>query len=239
MFFVSRKIVYPFFLIVFSLVIFGIVFVSFLNSSIVVNNPSVSVAGSNIILKMQIENTSNHVVKGVNVLVRNGVIERGFFLKGSSVDSVLNPREKFDFVASIPIEDVLSYSVEVRALFNKTVFLDFKLEESTIDPVKAEVYLPKKLVYGKEYTYPVKLCNTSDNDLAEVYWIPSASVGDFKEVFYEQIVPVKKASCETLYSTLTPNRVGNLGLSFLMKIGSIEKSELVIIEVVKEEDDLD
>ncbi|MDD3086131.1 MAG: hypothetical protein PHD80_03465 [Candidatus ainarchaeum sp.] len=238
MFFVSRKLIYPFFLIMFSLVIFGLVFISFLNNSIIVNDPSVSVSGSNLVLKMQIENTSNHAIRGVNVLVRNGIIERGFFLKGSDKNSVLNPGEKFDFVAAIPLEEVLSYSIEVRALFNKTIFLDFELDESTIDPIKAEVYLPKKLVYGREYTYPVKLCNESNNDLDEVYWIPSSSAGDFKEVFYEQIVSIKKGSCETLYSTLTPNKVGNLSLFFLMRIGSIEKRELVVIEVIKNEEDL-
>ncbi|MFA6320002.1 MAG: hypothetical protein WCX66_03700, partial [archaeon] len=113
MFFVSRKLVYPFFLIMFSLVIFGLVFISFLNNSIIVNDPSVSVSGSNLVLKMQIENTSNHAIRGVNVLVRNGIIERGFFLKGSDKNSVLNPGEKFDFVAAIPLEEVLSYSIEV------------------------------------------------------------------------------------------------------------------------------
>jgi hypothetical protein len=37
---------------------------------------------------------------------------------------------------------------------------------------------------------------------------------------------------------LTPNKVGNLSLFFLMRIGSIEKRELVVIEVIKDEEDL-
>lgn len=233
MFFVSRKIVYPFFLIIFSLVVFGIVFISFLNNSIVVNNPSVSVSGSNVILKMQLENVSNHSIRGVNVLVKNEVIERTFFLKLSESKSILNPNEKFDFVAEIPLEESLKYFVEVRSLFNKTVFLDFELEESTVDPVKAEVSIPPlPLIYGKSYTYPVKLCNISNNDLSDIYWVPIASAGEFKETFYEQVISIKKSTCETLYSTLTPNKTGNLDLSFLMKIGSIEKRSLVVIDVV-------
>lgn len=232
MVFVSRKIVYPFFLVVFSLFIFGIIYISVLSSSLAVNDPSVSVVADKIVLKMQIENKSSHEIKGISVLVKNGISDTVFFLKGSEAGSMLGPNEKYDFVASIPLGEALNYSVEIKSLLNKSLFLNFNLEQSTIDPVKAEVALPKELVVGQEYTYPVKLCNKSDNDLSEVYWIPAAKEGDFKEVFYEQVISLKKASCETLYSTLTPNKTGDLGLSFLMKVGSIEKRTAIMITVV-------
>ena len=232
MVFVSRKIVYPFFLVIFSLFLFGIIYISILSSSLLVNDPSVSIVGDKIVLKMQIENKSNHEISGINVLVKNGVIERGFFLKGAIESSSLIAGEKYDFVAAIPLGEGLNYSIEIKSLFNKSVFLNFELEQSTIDPVKAEVALPSKLIVSQEYTYPVKLCNQSNNDLSEVTWVPNAQPGDFKETFYEQVISIKKSSCETLYSTLTPNKVGNLGLSFLMRIGSIEKRTSVVIEVL-------
>jgi len=232
MVFVSRKIVYPFFLMIFSLFVFGLIYIMFLSNSIFVNDPVVSIVGDKIVLKMQIENKSNHEISGVRVLIKNGILERGFFLKGSLEDSILLPNETYDFVASIPLGEGLKYSVELSSLFNKPVFLNFELDQSTIDPIKAEVALPSKLIVGQEYTYPVKLCNQSNNDLSEIYWVPNAQPGDFKETFYEQVVELKKSSCETLYSTLTPNRTGNIGLSFLLRIGTIEKRTSVIIEVI-------
>ena len=234
MVFVSRKVVYPFFLIIFSLLVFGLVFIAFLSNSLLVNDSSVSIVGDKIVLKMQIENNSNHEITGINVLVKNGIIDRGFFLKDSQVNSTLKPNEKYDFVAAIPLGEGLNYSVEIKSLFNKSVFLNFELDQATIDPIKAEVKLPSKLIVGQEYTYPVKLCNQSNNDLSEIYWAPNAQAGDFKETFYEQVLDIKKSSCETLYSTLTPNRTGNVGLSFLLRIGSIEKRTSVVIEVVEE-----
>jgi hypothetical protein len=232
MVFVSRKIVYPFFLIIFSLVIFGIVFIAFLSNTLVVNNSSVSIVGDKIVLKMQIENTSNHEIGGINILVKSGIIDRGFFLKDSQGASTLKPNEKYDFVAAIPLGEGLNYSVEIKSLLNKSVFLNFELDQATIDPIKAEVKLPSKLIVGEEYTYSIKLCNQSNNDLGEIYWVPNAQPGEFKETFYEQVIDIKKSSCETLYSTLTPNRTGNIGLSFLLRIGTIEKRSSVVIEVV-------
>ena len=232
MVFVSRKIVYPFFLMIFSLFVFGLIYIMFLSNSIFVNDPVVSIVGDKIVLKMQIENKSNHEISGVRVLIKNGILERGFFLKGSLEDSILLPNETYDFVASIPLGEGLKYSVELSSLFNKPVFLNFELDQSTIDPIKAEVALPSKLIVGQEYTYPVKLCNQSNNDLSEIYWVPNAQPGDFKETFYEQVVELKKSSCETLYSTLTPNRTGKLGLSFLLRIGLIEKRTAIVIDVV-------
>lgn len=223
---------YPFFLIIFSLFIFGIVYIAFLSSSIVVNDPLVSVVGDKIVLKMQIENKSNHEISGITVLVNNGVIERGFSLKGSYANSYLKPGEKYDFVAAIPLDEFLEYSVEIESLFNKSVFLNFELDETTINPINAEVSLPPKLIVGQEYTYPVKLCNQSDNDLGGIYWVPSAKEGDFKENFNPYELDIEKSSCETLYSTLTPNKVGKVGLSFLLRIGSIEKRSSVEINVV-------
>lgn len=233
MVFVSRKIVYPFFLIIFSLFIFGIVYIAFLSSTIVVNDPLVSVVGDKIVLKMQIENRSNHEITGVSVLVKNGFIDNGFFLKGSMKNSTLSPGEKYDFVAAIPLEEALNYSVEIKSLFNKSVFLNFELDQTTINSINAEVSLPpNKLIVGQEYTYPVKLCNQSNNDLGGIYWVPSAKEGDFRESFDPYELDIKKSSCETLYSTLTPNKAGKLGLSFLLRIGSIEKRSAVEIEVV-------
>ncbi len=232
MVFVSRKIVYPFFLIIFSLFTFGIVYVSFLSTALVVNDPAVSIVGDKIVFKMQIENNSNHEVIGINVVVKNGVLERAFSIKGSEKDSSLMPKEKYDFVASIPLDEGLKYSVEMKSLFNRSVFLNFELDSSTTDPIKAEVSLPSKLIVNQEYTYPVKLCNQSNNDLSEIYWVPTAAPGDFKETFYPHVVEINKSSCETLYSTLTPNKVGDIGLSFLLRIGSIEKRTSVVIKVV-------
>jgi hypothetical protein len=232
MFFVSRKIVYPFFLVIVSLVVFAIVYVAFLSNSIFVNDPLVSVSGDKVVLKMQIENRSNHEITGVNIFVKNGVLDRGFFLKGSLQNSVLAPHEKYDFVAAFPLDEALKYSVEIKSIFNKPVLLNFELDQTTINPIVAQVFLPSKLVFAQEYTYPVKLCNQSNNDLTDIYWIPNAQIGDFKETFYEQTISIKKSSCETLYSTLTPNKLGKVGLSFLLKIGSIEKRSAVQIDIV-------
>lgn len=230
-----KQVVFSFFVVLFSLVFFGMLFLIFFSQALDVVDPSVSIIGSDVVVKMTIKNTSMHSVSGIKVEISNASGSKTFYLKGGvgEESSSLLPGEKYEFVASTPISENLSYSVNVLAPFNRAIPLNFKLQESTIDPVRAEVSLASKLFVNEEYTYSVKLCNVSGSDLSEVIWLESASKGLFKESFFERTIPLKDSECKTIFSTLTPIQLGEANIGFSLKIGSIEKKISKVLQVVE------
>jgi len=234
MVYAPRKIVYPLFVIIFSLVFFSMLFLAFFNQSIDVLDPSVSVSGTDVVIKLTLVNNSMHAIDGVRVVVSSESEEKAFFLRGSndSQKSSLAAGEKFDFVATFPVTQTLKYKVVISAPFNKPVPIDFTLEQSTIDPVRAEVSLPAKLYVNEKLEYPVKLCNISGTDLPEVIWVENAEGGDFKETFFERSVSLKVSECKTIFSIITPQKTGNINLGFSLKVGALEKKILTVLNVV-------
>ncbi|MFA5931475.1 MAG: hypothetical protein WC821_04150 [archaeon] len=230
-----KQVVYSFFVVLFSLVFFGMLFLVFFSQALDVVDPSVSIIGSDIVLKMTIKNISTHAVDGVKVEVINGEEAKSFYLKGVNDGefSSLAPGEKYDFVAAIPISESLAYSVSISAPFNRAIPLNFTLEQTTIDPVKAEVSLPSKLYLNEAYTYSVKLCNVSGSDLSEVIWLENAPAGLFKENFFERSISLKAAQCTTIFSTLTPIKLNDSSIGFILKIGTIEKKSSKALQIVE------
>lgn len=223
MVFAPRRLVYPFFVAIFAVAFFAVLFLAFLSQSIEVIQPSFSVAGENIVLKLGLSNNSSHEVRDVRVLVKSSSGERAFFIKGSPEESKLLPNEKYDFLATIPLSESLSYEVIVSALFNKNIAMKFSVDEATINPVDAEVALPSELIIGQEYTYKVNLCNVSESNLWEVLWKEYAESGFFKEEFFQRSISLEKSQCKPIYSTLTPIKEGTVRLNFYLTVGAIEK----------------
>jgi hypothetical protein len=249
----SRKIVYPIFVIIFSLTFFALLFLVFFNQGLEVSEATVSIIGSDVVLKMNLHNNSMHRINGIEVIVSNSQEKNTFFLKressvssssldfnkeyvmgNSATNSYLDANESYDFVASLPLSNSLRYEVFVSAPFNRTIPLDFTLEQSTIDPVKAEVSLLPQLFANVESTYSVKLCNISGTDLAEVIWVENAESGAFKENFFERSVSLKVSECKTIPSTLTPLKTGNITIGFTLKVGTIEKKTSKVLHIVSE-----
>jgi len=235
MVYAPRKLVYPIFIIIFSLTFFGLLFLVFFNQGLEVSEPSVSIIGSDVVLKMTLINKSMHRINGVEVVVSNTETKKTFYLRGesSAQSSSLDANQSFDFVASVPLSKSLKYEVFVSAPFNKTIPLSFTLEESTIDPVKAEVSLPSQLFVNEEYTYSVKFCNISGNDLADVIWVENAEPGSFRENFFDRSISLKVSECKSIPATLTPLKTGSVNIGFTLRIGTMEKKTSKVLQIVE------
>jgi hypothetical protein len=234
MIYVPRRIVFPFFVVAFTLVFSGILFLWFFNSCIVVSEPSVSVVGDEVELKMVVTNSSFMVVKNIVVKVKTDSGESSFNLKDSNglSKSFLSPGESVDFSQRFPLSSDTKYFFSLEAPFVRPVLLDFSLDEETTNPVTAEVYLPSKLYLNEQVRYQTKLCNVSGSDLDEVVWVEDSDSLYFKEEFFPRSVSIRKGECKPLYSNLTPIKVGEVEIRFVLRVGAIEKysSKVVAIE---------
>ncbi|MFA6269537.1 MAG: hypothetical protein WCW13_02980 [archaeon] len=234
MIYAPRKLVYPFFVVIFLIAFLSVLYLVALSQSIEVNNPSVSILGSDVVVKMNLKNKSMHAVDEIKVVVKSNSEERSFYIKGGSLQSSsLDAGESYDFVALMPLTENTKYTVNVSAPFNKPISIDFALEESTIDPVKAEVSIPSEIKLNEKIDYVVKFCNVSGTDLPEVIWLERAEEGVFKEVFFERSIALKVSECKSIHSILTPAKLGQVTIGFTMTIGSIEKKSSKILNVVE------
>ena len=238
MVFVSRTIAYPFFVVVILLSFFALLYIAFFNQAITVDNAnsSVSISGDQIVVKIPMQNSTNHVINDVKVTIKSETGERAFYIKGSPAAAILAPGEKYEFLAAIPLGESYSYTAVVSAPFNRPINIKIDLDQGTVDPVDAQVSLPTNLVAKKEYTYSVKLCNVSQSDLAEVFWVENAETGDFKEnsppaSFFERSVSLEKDECKTIYSTLTPIKTGEVTIGFSMRVGALKKEVSKVLTV--------
>lgn len=231
-FFVSRKIVYPLFVVIILIAFFGLLFTSSFSQSLFTideNNrdkASIAIIGSNIEIQFPIKNISSHEVNGIKVLVDNGKSQTSAFIKGAEkeAESVLMPGEEYLFKASFPIGESDLYNVAVTAPFNRTIYLSFPIDATTLDPVKPTVSIPFTMSLNNKYYYSVNLCNQSDSELSEVYWVESAEPGTFKESFIDRKISLPKNQCQTLGAYLTPIKVGKVTVNFSLRVGALNKS---------------
>ena len=233
MVFVSRKIAYPFFTVVILLVFFVLLYLGFFGSSLTadISGSSVSIVGDQIVIKIPLENKSNHRINNISVTITSDKRSQVLPLKGDLNSAILLPGEKYEFLTSIPLGESYSYVAVVSAPFNRPITINIPLDPNTVDPVRAELFLQKNMVLGKEYNYSVKLCNVSSNDIGEVFWVENAASGDFKENFFERAVSLNKDECKTIYSTLTPIRTGDITMGFSLKVGALKKEVSTTIVV--------
>jgi len=234
--YVSRKIFYPLFTVLFLLGFFGLLYMVSFSQSIEIINPSYVISGNDIKLTMTLHNYSWHVVNNIKIVIRNGKEEHTYWLNdGFDLNSKLDANEFYDFVVAIPInEGDNEYFITLASPFNRPINLMLPLTDDLLNPVTPTIYLPRTLPVNKEYTYSVKLCNNSPGDLSEVIWLEIDKMDVFSDVFFERSISIKKGDCKIIYSTLTPKVTGNVQIFFSMRVGPKVKDYNGTISVFEE-----
>jgi hypothetical protein len=227
MVFVSRKIVYPIFILVFILIFFSMIFLFSFNQVLAVSNANIEFTGENIALKADINNISNSVVRNVELIVITKNNSETFKLKD------LNVGENFELIKELKLSEDLSYEIFIRAPFSRPIRLFFELDQSTIEPVKAVVQIASNMTVGQEYDVVVRLCNESNNDLLDVAWSTSSQQKFFEEAFVDRTLVngLRINECENLYSTLTPIKVGDARINFSLKVGSLIQNYSHVVRI--------
>ncbi|MFA5763217.1 MAG: hypothetical protein WC915_00205 [archaeon] len=217
MVYVSRKIIYPVFLIAFVLVFFSIIFFFLFSQGLDVRDPYVGVTGEKVVFNATIKNISNHLIKDIEIVVKNNNTEI------TRVLPFLNAGDKNFVEIEMDFSTDLKYDVYVNAAFNRTTHFAFELEEDTIKPVEAKVELESNMVVGQEYKMLVSLCNKSNNDLYDVSWVEKVEGNYFKESFFPRTLVIEKDQCKTFYPTLTPLVPGKANIEFVLRVGGLEQ----------------
>ena len=220
--YVPRKIVYPIFTFAVILILLAVILFSFgVFQSLEVIDPQVSVIGDKVSISLTVKNVSNHVVHSPTVTIKTDTLE----VSENLPDLVSG--EEFLFVKNIDFSESLLYNIYVSAPYTMSVHIPFEIDESTIRPVEAEVYLTSNMQVGNEYSVEVKLCNKSNDYLPEVFWITSVQGNYFKEEFFPRTFSLKGApnpECKNFYSTFTPINPGIAKVTFTLKVGSLEQT---------------
>jgi hypothetical protein len=228
MLYVPRKILYPLFVLLFIVIFFSIISLMSFSQSLNVRDTSVEVVGDKVIFKATIENVSNHIVEGVTIV---------FSTKEKEVSekvSVINPNESLEVAYELPFSEDLKYDVYISSPFNRPINLFFELDETTVKPVKAEVNLAKGMVVGNKYDMVVRLCNESQSDLFDVYWVESVQGSFFEEPFFPRTVSLRVNECKNLYSTLTPISPGVVKINFTLRVGQLEQENEYVVNISSE-----
>lgn len=163
MVYVSRKVVYPAFIVSFAIVFFVLIYFFSISQSLVVENSRVEIDGDSLVFYSEVTNISNNYVRNISLdLVHSG---------GKTTYRIndLSPNESTEVVVrNISFSDNLTYDVFIKAPFNRTINIPFILEQETVRPVTAEVFLNSSMIVGQEYDYVVTICNVSNNALIDV-----------------------------------------------------------------------
>ncbi len=225
MVYVPRKIIYPVFLVAFTIIFFSIIFFVSVSQGLDIKDTSVGVTGEKVVFTTTIKNFSNHVIKNIEIVVVNNNNEIKKILP------LLEAGDKNFVEIEMDFSNDLKYDVYVNALFNKTSHFVFELDEDTINPVEAKVELASNMVVGQEYQMLVSLCNKSSNDLYDVYWVEKVEGNYFKESFFPRSLVIEKDQCKTFYPTLTPLVPGKANIEFVLRVGGLEQkySHTIII----------
>jgi len=226
MVYISRKVVYSTFVLIFAIVFFLLIYFVVGSQALDVSNAEFDFSGDKIVLKMDIENVSNHYVRDIEIIVVMGNEESNHLIEK------LAPGELYKFEEEFEITEGLKYDVFVKAPFNITKYFPIELDATTVQPVLAEVSIASLMKVGEAYTVLVTLKNVSESDISEVAWITSAEGSFFEESFFPRTAFLKSGESKTLYSTLTPISPGTANLTFVVKVGKIEHDfeyEIIIL----------
>ncbi len=216
--FISRKIVYPVFIIVFAIIFFTLIYFISFTQVLTVENASLELVGDQVLLKADIVNNSNHSIDDAQVKVVMNNEER------VAVVQSISANDRVEFTTEIPFSENLQYEVYITSSFNRPVHLHFELDETTVRPVTAEVQLTSSMTVGNKYDMIVRLCNVSESDLFEVYWIESVEGSYFEEPFFPRTVSLGVNDCKNLNSTLTPINPGMAKMKFVLRVGKLEQN---------------
>jgi hypothetical protein len=222
---VPRKVIYPVFLIAFALVFFSIIFFVTISQGLDVRDPYVGVTGEKVVFNATIKNISNHVIKDIEIVVVNNNNEIKKILP------LLEAGDKNFVEIEMDFSTDLKYDVYVNALFNKTTYFAFELDEDKVNPVEAKVEIASNMIVGQEYQMLVSLCNKSNNNLYNVFWVEKVEGNYFKESFFPRSLVIEKDQCKTFYPTLTPLVPGRANIEFVLRVGGLEQkySHTIII----------
>jgi hypothetical protein len=225
MVYVSRNIIYIVFGLVFALSLLSIIFFVALSDGLDVRDASVTVNGENVEFNSTLKNISNHAIKNIEIIVENNNGQK------TELIDVLKAGEKKDIQIILDFSTDLTYDVYVNAAFNKSKHLLFELEGDTIRPVTAKVEIVSEMVVGKTYEMVIRLCNDSDDDLFDVYWIEKIEGDYFEESFFPRHLFIGKDQCKSFYPTLTPLVPGKANIEFVLRVGGLEQNEKRVITI--------
>jgi len=228
MIYVSRKILYPAFIIIFTIVFFVIIYYLSFSQSLEVENSRVEITGDALTFYSKINNISNNYVRGITVNLFQVDSQNAYKVKD------LAPGESVDVeIKNIAFSDDLKYDIFISAPFNRVIKLSFVLDEATVRPVTADVSLAKEMQVGEKYNYAVKICNISNTALLGVLWTTVVNNAYFEESFIPQTIDLEINQCKNLNSTLTPIRPGNVRMNFNLKVGDLEQNNVYDIIITE------
>ncbi len=226
MIYVSRKILYPAFIVAFTFIFFIIVYFFSFSQSLEVESSRVEIDGETLSFYSKINNISNNYVRGITVSLFQINSQNAYKVKD------LAPGESVDIeIKDITFSDDLKYDVFISAPFNRVIKLPFTLDESTVRPVTADVTLAKEMKIGEKYSYSVKICNISNTALLDLLWSTTVNGAYFEESFIPQTIDLAINQCKNLNSTLTPIRPGNVRMNFNLKVGKLEQNSIYDLSI--------
>ena len=228
MIFISRKVIYPIFVLVFAIAFFMLIYLVSFSSDLAVLNAEFGFSGDKIVIKMDINNISNHYVRDIEVIVVNGNEESNLII------GELAPGAQYHFEEEFGISEKLVYDVYIKAPYNITKRFTKELEATTIRPVLASIFIDSELKVGQQYNPILTFKNVSESDLSEVVWITSSEGDYFEEEFFPRKFPLKSGESKSLPTTLTPKVPGSVKLTFILKVGNIEYVEEHTVIIVSE-----
>ena len=228
MVYVSRKIIYPMFVLVFAIAFFMLIYLVSFSNDLSVSNAEFGFSGDKLVIMMDINNVSNHFVRDIEVIVVNGNDVTNLIIEE------LAPGAQYLFEREFDISENLVYDVYVKAPFNITKRFTKELEATTIRPVLASIFIEPELKVGQQYNPILTFKNVSESDLSEVVWITSSEGDYFEEEFFPRKFPLKSGESKSLPTTLTPKVPGSVKLTFILKVGNIEYVEEHTVIIVPE-----
>jgi hypothetical protein len=228
--YVMRRTVYSFFLVAFAIIFFIMIYWASFGQSLEISDTVMGVKGSMAELRMGIKNASNHAIRGIQVFVKtNDNASPNKQLVQSFPVRDLNAGETAAFSQELEIPDDLSYVVEVRAPFNRTISIPFTLDDATVNPVSIEVGLSGngpgdwQMDVGKEYSLTKKICNRARDALSSVEWEESVNGNYFKEPMFPTAFSLEIQQCKSFVSRLTPTTPGMVTFKFRVIVGELRK----------------
>lgn len=201
-----------------------IYFASF-SQDLSVSNAEFDFKGDKIVLKMDINNISNHNVTDIDILIIYGDEEKSYTIEK------LAPQEQYKFERELELTDALHYDVYVKTPYNLTKHFPIDFDETTIRPILASIFINSEMVVGTEYNPIVTFRNVSESDISDVQWITISEGDFFEEDFFPRTFSIKSGESKSLPTKLTPKMPGQVKLTFILKVGSIEYEQEQVITI--------
>jgi hypothetical protein len=228
MVYVSRKIIYPMFVLVFAIAFFMLIYLVSFSSDLTISNAQFDFSGDKIVLKMDINNGSNHYIRDIEVIVISGNEEKNHLIEQ------LEPKEQYKFEEEYDLSESLTYRVYVKAPFNVTKQFDIELDETTVRPVLASISMAPQMKVGQEYNPILTFKNVSQSDISKIIWITSSEGDYFEDDFFPREFALKSGESKSLPVSFTPKAPGIVKLTFILKVGNIEYEQEHIVTITSE-----